>query len=145
MRAPPRIGTRRIEPMARNPFRVRYPTPNPSPQGGGQSHMAGRPKFPLSVSGYALDTSPPEGVEERRELAKTSARPPPRQGGGVEPVGRDGEGAVTRSTRHMRLPCHKGEGDSVAQTPMQITSVDDWQWRLCSGIPSPLWGGVRGG
>src|SRR5262245_59456252 len=40
-----------------------------------------RPKFPHSVSGYALDTSPPEGVEERRELAKAGSLPPPLQGG----------------------------------------------------------------
>src|SRR5262245_44136875 len=36
----------------------------------------------------------------------------PFRGGGVEGVARDGEGEF-RSSRHMRLPCHVGEGDSA--------------------------------
>ena len=35
------------------------------------SHVEVRANFPLSVSGCALDTSPPKGVEEVRELAAT--------------------------------------------------------------------------
>src|SRR5262245_30631093 len=59
-----------------------FPLPGsiPSPLWGGLSHMAVKPKFPLSVSGYALDTSPPRGVEEGRELAMTGTLPRPLQG-----------------------------------------------------------------
>ena len=34
--------------------------------------MAVRANFPLSVSPFGLDTSPPKGVEEMHELAATS-------------------------------------------------------------------------
>ena len=51
-----------------------------SPFEAGQSQTAVRANFLLSVSGCALNTSPPKGVEEVRELAATGALPRPLQG-----------------------------------------------------------------
>ena len=59
---------------------------------------------PLSVSGCALDTSPPKGVEEGHELSAISALPRPLQGERWRaPPGRDGEGVSCRAIHRFTI------------------------------------------
>lgn len=55
---------------------------------------------PLSVSGFVLDTSPPEGGEEKPAASLSPFLAPTQWGRGVEPEGRGGEGVfITRQPR----------------------------------------------
>ncbi len=73
--------------------------------------MEVRANFPLSVSGCALDTSPPRGVEEMHELAATSALPRPLQGERCrarKARRRGGTGDSRRSPYAIALPLEGG-------------------------------------
>jgi hypothetical protein len=54
--------------------------------------MEVRANFPLSVSGFALDTSPLKGWRKGMNSPRSAPFLTPFRGRGVEPEGRDGEG-----------------------------------------------------
>ena len=105
-----------------------------SPFEAGQSQTAVRANFLLSVSGCALNTSPLKGWRKCANLRRPAPFLAPFRGRGVEPEGRDGEGARAFANIHMRLPCPQG-GRSAVSASRTIPQ----RWRIAkSEMPADL-------
>ncbi len=114
-----------------------------SPFEAGQSRTAVRANFLLSVSGCALNTSPPKGVEEVRELAATGALPRPLQGERCRArrARRRGGKSVRKHPYAIALPS-RGEIGSFG-VAHEFRNVGELRNQKCQPI-SPLEGEMSG-